>query len=149
MLGEQERTKPFIDLVRYWGLSMYLGKGSKLRLRMGAKNYVWLMVTTQVVVCWPGILFGAPRRGNLRTAQGRAKRRPGYCRPSPAFALQGQKRKNQRLLFVHTLHLLYMLLPLQGESTAHCIHHPGRRFALPWAMRRLPLRGAQTASFHP
>ena len=60
---------------------------------------------------------GAPRRGNLRIAQGRAKRRPGYCRPSPAFALQGQKRKNQRLQFVHTLHLLYMLLPLQGEST--------------------------------
>ena len=41
---------------------MYLGKGSNLRLLMGAKNYVWLMVTTQVVVCWPGILFGAPRR---------------------------------------------------------------------------------------
>ena len=57
------------------------------------------------------------RRGNRRIAQGRAKRRPEYCRPSPAFALQGQKRKNQRLLFVHTLHLLYMLLPLQGEST--------------------------------
>ena len=107
------------------------------------------LVTTQVVVCWLGILFGAPQRGNLRVAQGRAQRRPGYCRPSPAFALQGQKRKNQRLLFVHTLHLLYMLLPLQGESTAHCIHHPGRRFALPWAMRRMPLRGAQTASFHP
>ena len=106
-------------------------------------------VTTQVVVCWLGILFFAPRRGNLRVAQSRAKRRPGCCRPSPAFALQGQKRKNQRLLFVHTLHLLYMLLPLQGESTAHCIHHPGRRFALPWATSRLPLRGVQTASFHP
>ena len=49
-------------MIRYWGLSMYLGKGSNLRLLMGAKNYVWLMVTTQVVVCWPGILFGAPRR---------------------------------------------------------------------------------------
>ena len=115
-------------------------------------RFVFLLtriVTTQVAVCWLGILFCAPRRGNLRIAQGRAKRRTGYCRPSPAFALQGQKRKNQRLLFVHTLHLLYMLLPLQGESTAHCIHHPGRRFALPWARRRLPLRGAQTASFHP
>ena len=78
--------------------------------------FLCLFVTTQVV-CWLGILFGAPRRGNLRAAQGRAKRRPGYCRPSPPFALQGQKRKNQRLLFVHTLHLLYMLLPLQGEST--------------------------------
>ena len=74
------------------------------------------IVTTQVDYCWLGVLFGAPRRGNLLVAQGRAKRRPGYCRPSPAFALQGQKRKNQRLLFVHTLHLLYMLLPLQGES---------------------------------
>ena len=113
-------------------------------------------VTTQVVCCpkkpvWLGAKYAwndgvcARRRGNLRIALGRAKRRPGYCRPSPAFALQGQKRKNQRLLFVHTLHLLYMLLPLQGESTAHCIHHPGRRFALPWAMRRLPLRGVQTA----
>ena len=88
------------------------------------------MVTTQVVVCWLGILFGAPRRGNLRIAQGRAKRRPGYCRPSPAFALQGQKRKNQRLLFVHTLHLLYMLLPLQGES------------AVVYSSPRAPLRSA-------
>ena len=117
-----------------------------------AIRFVFLLtriVTTQVVVCWLGILFGAHRRGNLRIAQGRAKRRPGYCRPSPAFALQGQKRKKQRLLFVHTLHLLYKLLPLQDESTAHCIHHPGRRCALPWAMRRLPLRGAQKASFHP
>ena len=111
------------------------------------------IITTQVVVCWLGILFGAPWRGNLRIAQGRAKRRPGYSRPSPAFALQGQKRKNQRLLFVHTLHLLYMLLPLQGESTAHCIHHPGRRFALPWAMRRLPCgahrRHHSTHNYHP
>ena len=106
-------------------------------------------VTTQVAHCGLRMLFYAPRRGKLLVAQGRAKRRPGYCRPSPPFALQGQKRKNQRLLFVHTLHLLYMLLPLQGESAAHCIHHPGRRFALLWAMRRLPLRGAQTASFHP
>ena len=112
-------------------------------------DFLRVEVTTQVVYCWLGVLFGAPRRGNLLVAQGRAKRRPGYCRPSPAFALQGQKHKSPRLLFVHTLHLLYMLLPLQGESAALCIHHPGRRFALPWATSRLPLRGAQTASFHP
>ena len=85
--------------------------------RLGA-NYGW-----NDAVC-------APRRGNLRIAQGRAKRRPGYCRPSPAFALQGQKRKNQRLLFVHTLHLLYMLLPLQGES------------AVVYSSPRAPLRSA-------
>ena len=64
-------------------------------------------VTTQVAHCGLGMLFCAPRRGKLLVAQGRAKRRPGYCRPSPPFALQGQKRKNQRLLFVHTLHLLW------------------------------------------
>ena len=40
----------------------------------------------------------------------------GLAQAAP-FALQGQKRKKQRLPFVHTLHLLYMLLPLQGEST--------------------------------
>ena len=33
-----------------------------------------------------------------------------------------------------------MLLPLQGES-AICLHHPGRRFALPWATCRLPFQG--------
>ena len=89
-------------------------------------------VTTQVVVCWLGILFGAPRRGNLRIAQGRAKRRPGYYRPSPAFALQGQKRKNHRLLFVHTLHLLYYI--------CFC---PCRAKALPTVSSpRAPLRSA-------
>ena len=72
----------------------------------------------------------APRRGNLLVAQGRAKRRPGYSRPSPAFALQGQKHKSLRLLFVHTLHLLYMLLPLQGES------------AIMYSRPRAPLRSA-------
>ena len=29
--------------------------------------------------------FGPPRRGNLRVAQSRTKRRPGYCSPSPSF----------------------------------------------------------------
>ena len=86
------------------------------------------IVTTQVDYCWLGVLFGAPR--NLLVAQGRAKRRPGYCRPSPAFALQGQKHKSPRLLFVHTLHLLYMLLPLQGES------------AVVYSSPRAPLRSA-------
>ena len=126
------------------------GNQARWNLRRFVQKKTWCTnVTTQVVYCWPGVLFGAPRRGNLLVAQGRAKRRPGYCRPFPAFALQGQKHKSPRLLFVHTLNLLYMLLPLQGESAAHCIHHPGRRFALPWATSRLPLRGAQTASFHP
>ena len=92
-------------------------------LGQGAVERIWCItqrafaVTTQVVVCWLGILYGAPRRGNLRIAQSAASLCPGHCRPSSPFALQGQKRKNQRLLFVHTLHLLYMLLPLQGEST--------------------------------
>ena len=61
--------------------------------------------TTQVVYCWLGALFGAPRKSNLLVAQDRAKRRPGYCRPSPVFALQRQKRTTPRLLFVHILHL--------------------------------------------
>ena len=105
-------------------------------------------VTTQVVVCWLGILVGAPRRGNLRVAQGRAKRRPGYCRPSPAFALQGQKRKNQRLLFVHTLHLLYMLLPLQGESTVvYSSPRAPLRSALGYA--QVAPAGRTDGSFHP
>ena len=70
------------------------------------------------------------RRGNLRIAQGRAKRRPGYCRPSPVSALKGQKRKNPSLLFVHRLHRVYMLLPLQGES------------AVVYSSPRAPLRSA-------
>ena len=93
------------------------GNRARWNLRRFVQKKTWCTnVTTQVVYCWPGVLFGAPRRGNLLVAQGRAKRRPGYCRPFPAFALQGQKHKSPRLLFVHTLHLLYMLLPLQGES---------------------------------
>ena len=113
----------------------YISFQRNLQLKIHLSSYQF-RVTTQVVCCpkkpvWLGAKYAwndavcARRRGNLRIAQGRAKRRPGYCRMSPTFALQGQKRKNQRLLFVHTLHLLYI---------------PGRRFALPWAMRRLPLR---------
>ena len=92
--------------------------------------WVYKWVTTQVVFCWLRRLFSTPWKGNLHVAQGRAKRRPGYCRPSPAFALQGQKHKSPRLLFVHTLHLLYMLLPLQGES------------AVVYSSPRAPLRSA-------
>ena len=57
-------------------------------------------VTTQVAHCGLRMLFYAPRRGKLLVAQGRAKRRPGYCRPSPAFALQGRvfKNRHQNLL---------------------------------------------------
>ena len=69
-------------------------------------HFLHFRVTTQVVYCRLGALFGAPRGSNQLVAQGSAKRRPGCCRPSPAFILQGQKRKKQRLLFVHSLHLL-------------------------------------------
>ena len=34
----------------------------------------------------------------------------------------------------------YTLLPFQGEQWAER-HYPGCRFALPWAMRRLPFQG--------
>ena len=34
----------------------------------------------------------------------------------------------------------YTLLPFQGEQWAER-HYPGSRFALPWAMSRLPFQG--------
>ena len=46
----------------------------------------------------------APWKGSLHLAQGRAKRRPGYCRPSPVSALKGQKRKNPGKASILSLH---------------------------------------------
>ena len=54
---------------------------------------------------------------------------------------------NPCLLFIYSsIHHTYYICfcPCRAKALLRN-HHPGRRFALPWARRSLPLQGAQTA----
>ena len=84
----------------------------------------------------------APRRGNLRIAQGRAKRRPGWWIQWAVLSpCKGKSIYNRCNVWTNSKRWFLRFCPCRAKG-GDGRQYPGRRFALPWAMRRLPLWGA-------